>query len=664
MKKNILLISAFLLVFSAFAQLSKTQTVMLSASSVSGGLLLKWPQESFSGSYKIFKRVSLAVEDWGSLPLVTLASTANSFLDSTVLEGTGAEYRIDKLVGISTQAFGVIYAGNKLAEPTRFQSIILLIDSNYLVPLSAELQRLKSDLESEGWLPILSYAGRSQTPKQIRDKIKTICGGSKTPVKTLFIVGHVPVPYSGYFSGAGTAPPPDGHVEGSGNHTGAWPADVYYGELDEEWTDQWVNCSTGASSRNHNTPGDGKFDDTKIPGDVDLEVGRVDFYDMPTFVKSDTVLLKNYLNRNHNWRTGLLTSTTRALIDDNFTSLNLASTGYGNFSALIPYDSIFYNRDYFPSQKNGSYLWSFGCGAGSYTSCSGVGSTGNFNNDSFNNIFTILSGSFFGDWDSKNNFLRAPLAISSLASFWGGIPKWYVHHMAMGMNIGYGTRLSQNNTTFYFNGNFNAAYKSVHIALMGDPTLRQNNLNPPTQLSAASLNKNVNLKWSPSTGNKDGYNVYKIDLDNNYQKVNSQIITDTFFVDTKNYFTGTYKYAVKSVKLTTTASGTYYNVSGAAFATVSHVNGVDKIENAHLNIRVFPNPSQSVFNIVTGAEHKQISGLNISDLSGKTILYLNDENRLSDNSIQFNLDFAQSGIYILNGMVDGKQFVCKIVLIH
>lgn len=664
MKKILLFTTLSFLIFGSYAQVSKTQTVMLSASSVSGGVLLKWPQESFTGSYKIFKRASLAVEDWGSLPFVTLASTTNSFLDSSVQEGTAAEYRIDKLIGVSTQAFGFIYAGNKLAEPTRFQSIILLIDSNYLTPLSSEIQRLKTDLEAEGWFPILLYAGRTQTPKQIRDKIKTTCGGSAIPVKTLFILGHVPVPYSGYFSGAGTAPPPDGHVEGSGNHTGAWPADVYYGELDEEWTDQWVNCTTGASARNHNIPNDGKFDDTKIPGNVDLEVGRVDFFDMPTFVKSDTVLLKNYLNRNHNWRNGLLTATTRALIDDNFTSLNLASTGYGNFSALIPYDSIFNNRDYFPSQKNGSYLWSMGCGAGSYTSCSGIGSTSNFNNDSFNNIFTILSGSFFGDWDSKNNFLRAPLATSSLASFWGGIPKWYVHHMAMGMNIGYGARLSQNNTTFYFNGNFNGAYNSVHIALMGDPTLRQNNLNPPTQLSAISLNKNVMLKWNRSAGNVDGYHVYNIDLNNNYQKVNSQIITDTFFTDTKNYYSGTYKYAVKSVKLTTTASGSYYNVSGASFATVSHINGTAKIDNNDLNINIYPNPSQAIFNIAISAEHKQITELFINDLNGKTVLSISADDIKNQKFIQLNLDFAQSGIYLLNGMVDGKAFVRKIVLIQ
>ena len=88
-------------------------------------------------------------------------------------------------------------------------------------------------------------------------------------------------------------------------------------------------------------------------------------------------------------------------------------------------------------------------------------------------FFTILAGSFFGDWDITNNFLRAPLCKTSLASFWGGIPKWYVHTMALGKHIGYGARTSINNQAFYFNGQFNNAHYLVSNALMGDPYLNE-----------------------------------------------------------------------------------------------------------------------------------------------------------------------------------------------
>ena len=42
-----------------------------------------------------------------------------------------------------------------------------------------------------------------------------------TNIKAVFLFGHIPVPYSGNIN-------PDGHPD----HLGAWPADVYYGDVD------------------------------------------------------------------------------------------------------------------------------------------------------------------------------------------------------------------------------------------------------------------------------------------------------------------------------------------------------------------------------------------------------------------------------------------------
>ena len=59
----------------------------------------------------------------------------------------------------------------------------------------------------------------------------------------------------------------------------------------------------------------------------------------------------------------------------------------------------------------------------------------------------MFFGSYFGDWDSPNNFLRAPLATPTytLTSAWAGRPYWMFHHMALGETIGFSTRLTQNN---------------------------------------------------------------------------------------------------------------------------------------------------------------------------------------------------------------------------
>ena len=76
-----------------------------------------------------------------------------------------------------------------------------------------------------------------------------------------------------------------------------------------------------------------------------------------------------------------------------------------NFAAFFGADLVFL-LDYRSTLQSGSYLWSYGCGAGSYTSCSGVANTTNFTTDSLLSIFTMLFGSNFGDWDSDNNLLQ------------------------------------------------------------------------------------------------------------------------------------------------------------------------------------------------------------------------------------------------------------------
>ena len=53
--------------------------------------------------------------------------------------------------------------------------------------------------------------------------------------------------------------------------------------------------------------------------------------------------------------------------------------------------------------------------------------------DSLQSVFTFLFGSYFGDWDSPDNFLRAALASGTiLSNAWSGRPLWSMHYMAMG----------------------------------------------------------------------------------------------------------------------------------------------------------------------------------------------------------------------------------------
>jgi len=613
------------------AQVAKTQVVMLNVSTQNNSITLTWPAATFTGSYQLYRRNNLT-DAWGNA-IAVIASGTNSYVDNTVTQGKTVEYQIAKVENNQITALGYTYAGNLYLNNPYKGGILLLIDSNYQLPLQSELQQLALDLSMEGWKVSKIYAGRNESVVNVKERIKTAVSQAKHPVTTLFIIGHVPVPYSGIYSGATAFPPPDGHVEGSGDHTGAWCTDAFYADLDGTWTDN-ETLTTGSQVRNQNNPGDGKYDQSRLPSELELEIGRLDLFNMPAFSLSDTALVKDYLNRNHAYRTQQIVYPNRALIDNNFGSLNLASSGYHNFSSFFNFDSIFDNKDYISTQIVEPYLWSFGCGAGSYSTCSGIGNTADFATKDVKNIFTMLSGSFFGDWDVQNNFLRAPLGKNGLASFWGGIPKWYVHTMAMGKHIGYGTRTTQNNTTNYFNGNFNNAYNLTTIALMGDPSLMNSHLPYVTNLNVSSSNNKVNLNWNGVKGDIGGYAIFRVDTSKNDYFYMGTVV-DTFFVDAVNWYSGTYTYTVRPTRLETTGSGSYINFGGGVYKNVNHTNSLKNIQPS--NIAVYPNPNKNGI-VQVMAEH--IASIELMDVLGRNVEHVFRENMLDFSS-------APNGTYLL-----------------
>ncbi|MEK0439370.1 MAG: hypothetical protein RLZZ504_286 [Bacteroidota bacterium] len=591
-----------LLITNLRGQIAKTQVVQVAATvNNDGTVTLKWPNDNYTGNYVIHHRDFIHANNSWKGPDATLLGSITSWTD-TLSKGQSREYRVLKVKNATTEALGYIYVGNQFRpNPTR-GGIVLLIDSSYIQSLKTEIATLGDDLLGDGWFPSYVVVGRNEKVDAVKTKLEAHIKRLPAPPKALYILGHVPVPYSGNFSTNGDRPPPDGHVEGVGNHTGAWPADVYYGTVNCYWGDDIVNCTTGADARHHNIPGDGKFDQSAPECPIAYEIGRADFYNMDAFSKNDTQLTREYLNRVHDYKLGKTQFRRRGLIDNNFTGLNLASTGYHNLPCFVGLDSFSDAVDYFTEQTAGSYLWSYGCGAGSYGSCSGIGTTNDFvaNNGKFSNAFTMLAGSYFGDWDSKNNILRGALAGGSLASCWGGIPKWYLHHMGLGQNIGYGAKITQNNVNDYFNGAFNFSWNGVFIALMGDPTLNMLYVKPPSRLTATESNGGTLLKWNRSPEKVDGYVVYRIDQNTQEYKeiasfcgLGSAVTTDTTYFDyckptPLNPNAGNYKYAVRAFKWETTGSGSYQNLSLATTANTKYT--LDLGDTPPVGAVLYPNP--------------------------------------------------------------------------
>lgn len=614
---------------------------------------LNWKSTVTKGNLTIFRKTKQATS-WGS-PIATLSATATSFTDNNVSSGNGYEYYL--YVSDSTQPKGYIYAGIEAPAAFNRGAILLLVDSTFSDSCSVEIAQLQKDLSGDGWEVYTEHIGRSADVNTVKGYvINTFILSNR--LKAVYILGHVAVPYSGNIN-------PDAHAD----HKGAWPADVFYGDIDGTWNDATVNNTTSGNPLNHNIPGDGKFDHDHIASELELQVGRVDFYDMPAFNKTEVEMMRNYLNKAHQYKTGELNVVKRALIDDNFTSMPeaFAANGWRNFSPLVGTDSVF-AKDYITTLINDSYQWALGCGPGSYTNCSGVGNTTNFTTQSMNSIFNLLFGSYFGDWNYRNNFLRAPLCSDdpSLASIWAGRPNWQLHHMALGENIGYSTMLSQNNNSLYYTY-FPQMSRMVHIALMGDPSLRTEYVLPVSNVTTTQEpNAGARISWtaSPESGIA-GYYISRASEQLGQYQLRANFVTDTTYVDSFGSDSNTYWYMVQAVKLQSTPSGSYYNYSIGQTDSGSfdfaywnvNVKSVAGISNA----RIFPNPANSSATLQATTTKATDVTIILTDLQGRTLQNQQAAWQPGVNTYAFDLSMLPSGIYIVNMRTAEGNTILKLV---
>ena len=544
-------------------------------------ITLHWPQDQYMlpNSYTVYRKAP-GDASWGTG--TTLPGTATSYVDDKVMVGTPYEYQIVKITSQYT-GYGYLYSGVNVAMTDSRGKLLLVVDNTYANALTNELGQLQQDLVGDGWTVIRVDVGRSDSVTSVKAKIKTQYAADPANVKCVFLFGHVPVPYSGDIV-------PDGHVP---NHQGAWPCDGFYGDMDGTWTDNSVNDTGADDSRNHNVPGDGKFDQSTFPAPIKLMVGRVDLANMPgelwyggpTTIPGELYLLRNYLKKDHSFRTKQFDLPQRAIVGDFIGERNgeaFAASGYRNFSAFFGASNVTNVQTqgaWTPLLKNTPYLWSYGCGAGSLTSVEGLGNSDAYYNlitselytNDIKSVFTLFFGSWLGDWDAKDDIMRCVLAMPSygLACAWSGRPHWFLQHMGLGETIGFSTRLTQNNgANGLYQNQINTAAGQIHVALMGDPTLRLHMVAPPTALSAVNSGSGVNLSWTASTDPVLGYHVYRVSgANNSFVRLTSSPVTQNTYTDSSG--SGTGQYMVRAVSLQTSASGSYFNPSAGAFATVS-----------------------------------------------------------------------------------------------
>lgn len=624
---------------------------------LNGDVGIHWRKIPGATSYTVYRKAKTATS-WGTA-LATVPAADSFYVDATLTTGKDYEYRVTEAGG-TVNATGYIHVGNEMPAMHSRGTLQLLVDNTLATPCSTAIHQLMLDLAGDGWEVVRNDFARSATDVTIRNQI-IATKATHSNLSAVLILGRIAVPYSGNIA-------PDGHTP---DHQGAWPADCYYGDVDGTWTDASVNTTTATGTRNDNTPGDGKWDASALPSDLELQVGRIDFANMPMFATTTTDeanLMNNYLARLHSYKMATLTMNKRALIDDNFGAFSgeaFAQNGWRNFAPLVGFDEL-YALDYATTLNTDAYQWAYGCGAGSYTSCNGVATSAGFTTNQANTIFSMMFGSYFGDWDGNNSLLRAPMcsSVPALASIWAGRPNAFLHHMALGENIGYSMRLSQNNNALYMPTNFGARY--VHAALMGDVSLRNDYMATAGAVTAAALgpDQGASIAFVGSTDpDVSAYHVYRSEHEfGPYKLIGNGSMSGVYTDVEPGVADGVKYYMVRSSKLQSTPSGSYYNLGIGEIAMPAFVDfppvGVKHIAEA-TTLNIYPNPTTNKLNISVGIKKAATASLSITDVYGRVLWRKTNEIRPDNNTITIDITHLPSGTYMLQTNIEGERLTEK-----
>lgn len=543
---------------------------------------LRWNEGVFPATGIAVQRRLPGEVAWGQEALLDASATA--YADATAAPGALYEYRVVRSQGSPAppQAEGWLWAGLRIPATEQRGRIVLVVDASMAAPLEAEIDRLVADLVGDGWEVARTDVSRSASPSAVKDAIRGWYAVAPEETKAVLLLGRIAVPYSGLVC-------PDGHWDEEGHHRGAWPTDAYYGDMDGIWTDEAVNyaLSNADGERNHNTPGDGKFDVSLLVGEhlPELVVGRVDFANMEVVAGglSEAELLRRYLDRHHAFRHrqgSFATLGDRALIHDAFGpelppfaaeawAAGVAIFGNGGVAA----------EEWIPTLRDHDRLFAYGAGPGSFTGAGGVSTSADFRDTRCGAVFNLLFGSYFGDWDSADNYLRASLAgrqdSHGLVSVWAGIPRWRFFPLAAGGTVADAYR----HTLLEINqpeGPFPPSDASwtnpdqCHVAILGDPVLRSHPAKPISDLAAQATGSGVALSWGLPSAEpaRLGCRIYRsAAVWGPYAPVGTAGPDATGFVDPAPG-AGTWHYQVRSMRRQRTASASYDNLAQGVFASV------------------------------------------------------------------------------------------------
>jgi hypothetical protein len=235
--------------------------------------------------------------DW---TVVASNITSNTWTDTNVAIGASFEYQVRR-IRQTFDAIGYVTACVRCDQTDYKGQMILVVDNSFQNSLATEINQLKKDLTHEGWLVNELFVPRATTWEteptilSIKQSIASIYNNAPANDKPnhLFLLGHIPIARSGL-----DAPTPDEHDE----NKGARGADCYYADIDGIFTDNATFNPGTIDTKAINLPNDLKWDQDYIPSQLEMAFGRVDFADIAGSANDEENLLRNYLNRLHEYR--------------------------------------------------------------------------------------------------------------------------------------------------------------------------------------------------------------------------------------------------------------------------------------------------------------------------------------------------------------------------
>ena len=607
---------------------------------------------------------------WTSVASDITAGTGH-WIDNNVALGDLWEYQVKRqnTWGFDGQIFDAVgYTIGSLAyDNTEYKGqMILLVSEDIPFNISDKYMRLKKEITADGWyinelvVPRATSWDSGAEVVDIKNQITIIYENAPTQdkPKTLFILGHVPLPRCG----STDVVAPDEHNE----NKGARGCDAYYADIDGVFTDiASYNPGGLATSLAVNIPGDYKWDQDFIPSDLEMAFGRIDFADILELQASELTLIENYLDRLSNYRN---VSAGADMGDKSAFYYGYDNSNDGTYRSLVNI-----------SKSNAVYQNYAGPNHNQWVRDNGpfkiymqnllVPSMDDWENHGMDATVFSSDQSYwgFGDVPQSGGIysrIRALLGVDSkcLVTLWTTTGINIFHQSCTGLPIGQAMKeiMNHNSSNQYLEKppqayDTESWWNRTHFAFYGDPTLTLYQIAPPRDPSIVISQEGVLVEWTASDDAEViGYHVYESNEElGTYLRISDSVVLSDRYV-IPNYQEGKW-YMVKAVKLLESGCGKFMHASmGTSIESIFIVDVSDLAIDT--TVILAPNPASSSFLIQSP---KTIASVEVFTAQGTALLQ--NENI---NDVKFSIDCNNwvDGIYLVQvETVEGGKQMIKLV---